>query len=161
MSPIGQKRTFHLMRPFRLVVLYALLAPPLGGLLLWGFEFLPPLASAVLDGRMDDRLLAAMTKMALMHAVFSYLLGLLPAICTGIAHALLQRGDLQYMRRIVSVGLVGFCSTAALLSIAGWRLAGDMALPMLFAGTCAAALLAWMVERVDMRPRRPTPMTAS
>lgn len=158
---LGQKRKFHLMRPFRLVVLYALLAPPLGGLLFWGFEFLPPLASAVLDGRMDDRLLAAMTKVALMHAVFSYLLGLLPAVCAGIAHALLRRGSLQHMLRIVSVGFVGFCSTAALLSIAGWRLAGDMALPMLFAGTCVAALLAWMVERVDMRPRRPTPMTVS
>lgn len=148
------------MRPFRLVVLYALLAPPTGGLLFWGFEFLPPLASAVLDGRTDDRLHAAMTKMALMHVVFSYLLGLLPAICTGIAHALLRRGGLQYMLRIVSVAAVGFCSTGALLSIAGWRLAGDMALPLLFAGACAAALLAWMVERVDMRPRRPTPMTA-
>lgn len=160
LTKFGQKRTFNLMRPFRLVVLYALLAPPLGGLLFWGFESLLPLARTVLDGRMDDRLLAATTKIALMHAVFSYLLGLLPAVCTGIAHALLRRRCPQYRLRIVAVGLVGFCSTAALLSISGWRLAGDMALPMLFAGTCAAALLAWLCERVGMSPRQPTPLAA-
>lgn len=160
MAAHGQKRASNLMRPFRLVVLYALLAPPLGGLLFWGFEFLPLLARTVLDGRVDDRLLAAMTKMALMHAVFSYLLGLLPAVCTGIAHALLLRRCPQHRLRIVAVGLVGFCSTAALLSLAGWHLAGDMALPLLFAGTCAAALLAWLCERAGMSPLQPTAMTA-
>lgn len=160
MAVNGQKRTFNLMRPFRLILLYALLAPPLGGLLFWGFEFLPPIASAVLDGRMDNRLLAAMTKMAMWHATFSYLLGLLPAVCTGIAHALLQSGSSQYRLRIVSVGLVGFCSTVGLLSVSGWRLWGDMVLPMLFAGTCAAALLAWMFERIGKSPRQPNPLTA-
>lgn len=160
MMALGKERTFDFMRPLRLVVLYALLAPPLGGLLFWGFEFLLPLASALLDGRMDDRLQAAMTKMALMHAVFSYLFGLLPAVFTGIAHAFLLRVCPKDRLRIVAVGLVGFCSTAALLSIAGWRLAEHMALPMLFAGTCAAALLAWMFERVGSRPYQPTLMTA-
>lgn len=148
------------MRPIRLVALYALLAPPLGGLLFWGFEFQPPLASAVLDGRMDDRLLRAMTKMTLMYAVLSYLLGLLPAVSAGLAHAFLWRRGSKYRLRIVVIGLAGFCSTAALLSIAGWRFAGDMALPMLLAGTCTAALLACMVERIGMRPHHPTPKIA-
>jgi hypothetical protein len=158
MTGIGQERTFDLMRPIPLIALYVLVAPPLGGLLFWGVEFVPLLANAVLDGRMDDRMVAATTKMALMHAGFSYLVGLLPAICTGVGHVLLRRGSLPYGLRIIAVGLLGFCSTAALLSVGGWRLAGDLALPMLFAGTCAAVLLAWMFERAGSSPHQPTPL---
>lgn len=157
MSQIGQKRTFDLMRPIRLVVLYVLLAPPLGGLLFWGFEFVPLIAKAVLDGRMDDRMLATTTKLALMHAGFSYLVGVFPAICTGVGHVLLRRGSLPYWIRIIAVGLLGFCSIAALLSVGGWRLAGDLALPMLFAGTGVAGMLAWIFERTGSSPHQPTP----
>jgi hypothetical protein len=146
------------MRPIRLVVLYVLLAPPLGGLLFWSFEFVPLVARAVLDGRMDDRMVATTTKLALMHAGFSYLVGLFPAICTGVGHMLLRRGGLSKWTRIIAVGLLGFCSTAAFLIVGGWRLAGGLALPMLFAGTGAAVLLAWMFERTGSRPHQPTPL---
>jgi len=158
MQSIRQQLTFNLMRSIRLVVLYALFAPPLGGLLFWGIEWMPLISNAVLNGRMDERLVAVVIKTALVHAGFSYLIGLLPAICTGVGHVLLRRGRLPYGLRIFAVGLMGFCSTATLLSVSSWRLVGDPSLPMLFAGTCAAVLMAWMFERAGSRPYQPTPL---
>lgn len=136
------------MKSFLLVVLYVLIAPPLGGLIYWAIAFLPLFGSALLDGGWDDRWPDVMAKMALMHVVFSYALGVIPALGTAIGHALLLRRTFTRRVRVIVVGLLGLCLTSGVLSTASWALVRDLALPLVLAGTFTAALLAWTFERV-------------
>ena len=140
---------------YTLIPAYAVLAPPLGAMALWAMTLLPGAVLATIDHGVDTRAWAAIVKLLGTYAMFSYLLGFLPALGAGIAHAVMRQWPWPLKIRIGAVGLTGAALTTALLSMGANAKAQDsMTLFAIAAGGISALLMAILCEGIGALGRR-------
>mgnify|MGYP003583618601 CR=1 FL=1 len=140
---------------YTLIPAYVVFGPPLGASALWAMTYLPSALLATLDRGVDAQAWTSIFKLLGTYAMFSYLLGLLPALGAGIAHAVIRRRSGSSRVRIASAGLTGAALTAALLLVGANAKAQDsLTLFAIAAGGISALLMALLLEGIGARSSR-------
>lgn len=135
-----------------LVIAYALLAPPLGALAFWSLTMLPTALLATVQHGFDPTAWSAAFKLLIIFASYSYLLGLLPALGTGIVHVLARRKLGRPKSRVMVVTATGFV-LLALFMLLGTKSSSFEGTTIAFvaAGSASAFLIASVVELLSVR----------
>jgi len=143
-----------------LVIAYALLAPPLGALAFWSLTMLPTALLATLPYGSDPASWSAAVKLLMIYASYSYFLGFLPALGTGIGHALARRKLGHAKSRVIVATGTGLV-LPALLMLVGVKAASldETTIAIVAAGGIAAFLIASAAELIAAR-RPPRPATS-
>lgn len=135
-----------------LVIAYALLAPPLGALAFWSLTMLPTALLATVQHGFDPAAWSAAVKLLMIFASYSYLLGFLPALGTGIGHVLARRNLGKPKSRVIVVTATGLV-LLALFMLVGTKSSrfDDTTIAFVAAGGISALLIASAVELVLAR----------
>ena len=143
-----------------LIIAYALLGPPLGALAFWSVTLLPTALLAMLQSNWGQLSWSPAVKLLMIYASYSYLLGFLPALGTGIGHALAQRKIGRRRLRVIFATATGLF-LPSLLMLVGVKTArlDETTIAFVAAGGIAAFLIASAAELVAAR--RPPRLAAS
>ena len=140
-----------------LVIAYALLAPPLGALAFWSLTMLPTAMLATFQHGFDPAAWSPAVKLLTIYASYCYLLGFLPALGTGIGHALVRRRLGSSKSRVIVVTATGLV-LLALFKLVGAKSSSfdETTIAFVAAGGISALLIASAVELVSaLRLPRP------
>lgn len=135
-----------------LVIAYALLAPPLGALAFWSLTMLPTALLATVQHGFDPAAWSAAVKLLMIFASYSYLMGFLPALGTGIGHVLARRKLGKPTSRVIVVTATGFVLLALFMLLGTKSSSFDgTTIAFVAAGSASAFLIALAVELLSVR----------